>query len=882
MVIQTTKESGEVAVIADSSNTSTPPLMENAPSDKVAKDEQEHHISVDFSSTTTSSHNSPCSLTKFITYSRDDLIEISKLPASKARPVHLSSGAIDDSTGLWVSDKYHKVSYNQNDNRVNGTSVNSITSTSKIGDGGDSKTRLGPSFANWGRGCIPQKQEPGSQVSSNDVSSSRGHSNSTSEVVSGGFRPPREDKKRPEPDRERNDGLREPRPPRGNALLHSDWRDKSTRVIGDHRELRSDRDPLLSDRTGGRFANLDYDDRRTRSGSRSQPFNNSNNNSRIDDRRGDRDIRNSYHFNHASGGRHGSFIRDSGGFDEPTPEWMDEPTSKFEMMDLAGFEDDTRGREDEKERPPDIKSSLGRQTPEATIPPRYDDSADVDERSVTPEFERLMRDMLKDLTEEDPPEATKEWFPGVSNLGGSDNNPPRRPLFDRTDPATEPAAPQQPRNQQEFIQMLRKVGINAAPSGTRNFQQQQILPQGQVLVQPASTFPQDSRSPHMLASSALPPEHLPIGPLRTLDEIEGMRSYQQEQRQAQQQESSDDRRAFNKLLEMLNRRGSTQQQPVNTQQQPQQGTIQQIVAQPRVMAGATSMPVPPVSSGSSEWMAVRIEEEERRRRMQLLLAQQQQQEQAANLRKQAEEQEKLMFLRQQTAMGQSRTQHQESQQQKRAVNVSPAFNMVPIQVIRNASVSDRRELLPTKEEGSSGLPRAIVGPGARSQPVQQSASQQQQRPPIGVHGFPNPPADPTLEIQRQLMLQQEIRRRAMGGNMSPIPGGHAMQGMRPIGEAPFPGISPQPRPLLGHQPTSVASSHPLGVIGRSVTGGATSSVSSSLTPQQMFQLQQLQLINQQQHQMNPGVNGPAGRAPANGASGGGGPASSGILRSSGQ
>lgn len=598
---------------------------------------------------------------------------------------------------------------------------------------------------------------------------------------------------------------------------------------------------------------------------------------------------NNYHYNHGNGGRHGSF-RD-GGFDEPTPEWMDEPTSKFEMMDLAGFEDDVRGRDDEKERPPErdsnIKSSPRRQTPEATIPPRYDDSAEVDERSVTPEFERLMRDMLKDLTEEDPPEATKEWFPGASNQG-SDNHPPRRPLFDRTDPATEPAVPQQPRNQQEFIQMLRKVGINAAPSGTRNFQQQQSLQQqqGQVLPQPASTFPQDSRSPHMLASSALPPEHLPMGPLRTLDEIEGMR-HQQEQRQAQQQESSDDRRAFNKLLEMLNRRGSGsgQQQSANTQQQPQQqaqAMIQQMVPQPRVIAGA----VPPVASGSSEWMAVRIEEEERRRRMQLLMAQQQQQEQAASLRRQAEEQEKLMILRQQAAMGQARTQQQESQQQKRAVNVSPAFNMVPIQVIRNASVSDRRELLPNKEEGSSGLPRAIVGPGARSQPVQQSASQQQQRPPIGVHGFPNPPADPTLEIQRQLMLQQEMRRRAVGGNMSPIPGGHAMQGMRSIGEAPFPqqtfpGISSQPRSLLGHQPTS-ASSHPLGVIGRSVTGGTTSVGASSLTPQQMFQLQQLQLINQQQHQMNPGVNGPAGRGPATGGNGGGSPASSGILRSSGQ
>lgn len=98
MVIQTTEESGEVAVIADSSKSSTPPPVENALSDKVAKDEQEHHISVDSSSTTSSSssHNSPCSLTKFITYSRDDLIEISKLPASKARPIQLSSGAIDE------------------------------------------------------------------------------------------------------------------------------------------------------------------------------------------------------------------------------------------------------------------------------------------------------------------------------------------------------------------------------------------------------------------------------------------------------------------------------------------------------------------------------------------------------------------------------------------------------------------------------------------------------------------------------------------------------------------------------------------------------------------------------------------------------------------
>lgn len=99
MVIQTTKESGEVDVIADSSKTSTSPPVESALSDKVAKDEQEHHISVDSSSTSTSSsHNSPCSLTKFITYSRDDLIEISKLPASKARPIQLSSGAIDE----WV------------------------------------------------------------------------------------------------------------------------------------------------------------------------------------------------------------------------------------------------------------------------------------------------------------------------------------------------------------------------------------------------------------------------------------------------------------------------------------------------------------------------------------------------------------------------------------------------------------------------------------------------------------------------------------------------------------------------------------------------------------------------------------------------------------
>lgn len=157
-------------------------------------------------------------------------------------------------------------------------------------------------------------------------------------------------------------------------------------------------------------------------------------------------------------------------------------------------------------------------------------------------------------------------------------------------------------------------------------------------------------------------------------------------------------------------------------------------------------------------------------------------------------------------------QHQ-SLPQKRSF--APAFNMVPIQVIRNANATDRRGLLPSAQEMESPShgPRAIVGSGRAS----------------GVTRLPSGYGPDPLEMQRQMMMNQEMMQRRMNVspiNARPFPAANAI----PINR---PGDVLMSRPLLGHPSSGIHAPN------------------SELSQHRMQQIQQLQLVNQQLHQMNP-------------------------------
>jgi len=171
----------------------------------------------------------------------------------------------------------------------------------------------------------------------------------------------------------------------------------------------------------------------------------------------------------------------------------------------------------------------------------------------------------------------------------------------------------------------------------------------------------------------------------------------------------------------------------------------------------------------------------------------------ASMQTQAEHQ---MHLQHQEMMKEQQLRHPTPPVQRR-----PAFNMVPIQVIRNANPTERRGLLPSHE--TDGVPRAIVGSGRGS-----------------VSHLPSGYGPDPLEMQRQMMMNQEMRR--TGLNVSPInarpfPAANAIPISRPVIIDAEVGARPQVAPGHGH-------GHDLN---------------------RMQQIQQLQLFNQQLHNMNP-------------------------------
>lgn len=185
---------------------------------------------------------------------------------------------------------------------------------------------------------------------------------------------------------------------RSNSINHdSNWR-------SDHRP---------SDRSDFSRSNSkhDYDSGRGRGNSTSSmypPRNNHGHNDRHHDRHGG--DRHGHHDN-----RHSHHNNGHSYYEEPTPEWMDEPTEKYEMMDLGGFEDDTRGaspqpstsqsdspsnstnsnRTDESE--PKVDQTNGLNKGQASAPMASPDEYD------SPEFDLMLENMLK-FTEDDSSE----------------------------------------------------------------------------------------------------------------------------------------------------------------------------------------------------------------------------------------------------------------------------------------------------------------------------------------------------------------------------------------------------------------------------------------------------------------------------------------------
>lgn len=316
-----------------------------------------------------------------------------------------------------------------------------------------------------------------------------------------------------------------------------EWRSDKGR--GMDRE-QMERPPLT-----GRFANLDYDSR-SRGGSRSQSFNSQS----YGERRGRDDGRFGNNNYNSHRGQHNGYNNE-----ESTPEWMDEPTSKFEMMDLGGFEDDHRGKQEtnENKKAEVIPEEEPRRTPSRE---QVHDST-PEERSVTPEFERLMKDMWK-ITDEDIVSETavehesprdfgsksSRWFGGQS--GPQDHQSSGHEVM-RSIPGQQdfPRPGRQPTYEQNMaFQQQRHHQMSQEPGNDL----MQILQRARINM-------------NNVPSRQSPPQMRPQ--FRSLDEIEANMRSGGNMDDNESGSSSEDKQAFNKLMDMLSRRGSgtTGQQP---------------------------------------------------------------------------------------------------------------------------------------------------------------------------------------------------------------------------------------------------------------------------------------------------------------------------------
>lgn len=532
-------------------------------------------------------------------------------------------------TGVWSPWKHEKYDQKEWNNRTSAAGQRSSEPET-------TKTRLGPQNpGNWIRGCDPKTQDA-KQLVPDPSSYANGNKSTASELSVPRLR-----------------DAQEKRTIAPRTTLQCDWR-SSDKSRGDGRGEAG---------VGTRFSNLEYDSRSRGSQRTTLSFNNNS-------KHMDRNFSSNSHSHHRNSGY------------EDAPEWMSEPTSKFEMMTLGGFADDTRGIPEEQETQQKVASK--------PVP-----ISQADERSITPDFERMMKDMLN-LTEEDPVTEIPVMLTEPQTVGSksskwfsSGTHADRRPEI----PASIPSAAQHSscgpndRAQSDLMQILQRANISLHQ------------------VQPHANLP--------------PPQPVHI---RSLDEIEnGFRS--------DSSAGAEDKQAFNKLLDLLSRRGSGQQ------------------------AAAQNAFVPMRPSA--------YEMEEMHRQRKILEA----------------------------------AQHVEQQQQLQQKNRPPAFSMVPIQVMRNATATDRRAgLLPNEPEGPI-QPRAITG---------SAQSHAQQRP---VTRMPVSPFGQEFEVQRQVMFQQEMMQRR---NFSTGP------------------RLPRAEPL-----------------------GLSAGNRAALSAQQMQQLQQLQMMNQQLHQLNP-------------------------------
>lgn len=516
------------------------------------------------------------------------------------------------------------------------------------------KTRLGPQNpGNWIRGCDPKMQDS-KQPDPNSFTN--GNKITTSELSA----PPNL--------RVRDAQEKRTVGPRTTNTMHGDWR-------------TSDKNrPDVRNESGGRFSNLEYDSR-SRGSQRTLSFNN-----------------NSKHMDRNFGSNSHSHRNSSY---EEAPEWMTEPTSKFEMMSLGGFDDDRRGIPDEEIA--DQKAAANPQSSSQSAP---------NERSITPDFERMMKDMLN-LTEDEnvteipvtqttEPQRTgsksSKWF-------GNASPPDRRPDV----PLSFPSAGHQ---------------MTCGPNDRAQNDLMQILQRANISLH------------HLQPHANLPPKPVHV---KSLDEIEhGLRT--------ESGPGPEDKQAFNKLLDLLSRRGSGHQPAAQQTFAPMTGDLPVRVSRPS---------------------SYEIEEMNRQRKV-------------------------------------LEAQHVEQQQQKNRTQFPPAFSMVPIQVMRNATATDRRGLLPNETEAGV-QPRAITGS------AQSHAQQRPVRQPVSPFGQ-------DFEMQRQVMFQQEMmQRQRTSGNFGPR--------------------LHQPRPLMPQTPDLAV--------------GQLAGSRPALSAQQMHQLQQLQMMNQQLHQLNP-------------------------------
>jgi len=204
------------------------------------------------------------------------------------------------------------------------------------------------------------------------------------------------------------------------------------------------------------------------------------------------------------------------------------------MMNLGGFEDDLRGQEEEQ-----VKS--GQKKHETSIPDKQvarqqqGHDSTPEERSGSPEFEKLMQDMLK-FTEDDPTteipvvpsfETESEAGSKSSRWFGSEG-PQRTQGY----PGRMVGQASYEQHQHGFVNQMPRQGSNEL---------EQIFAKAKLMNPGVQQY--------------APPRTQ----VRSLDEIEA--SY----RGDQSQPPNEDRQAFNKLMDMLNRRGSSGQmkQPVH-------------------------------------------------------------------------------------------------------------------------------------------------------------------------------------------------------------------------------------------------------------------------------------------------------------------------------